>query len=898
MDAYKALITNIFNNATLIEVPFFQRPYVWNEELWAKFIEDMEFVVKTRKPHFLGAIILKDAGQPGPGENYAQHRTVVDGQQRLTTFLLFLKVLCLKLNQPTVFDLQFRLGGQEIALRHGKNDSAAFEKVISSVKVEKISNPKPESRIIEAYNYFIDHVDASKLDIMTIFMNAQFVKIELGMDEDEQQIFDTINSLGVRLTTAELLKNYFFSRKDIDQYNKSWVEIFEKDDETRAYWNQEFEMGRLTRSLIDVFFDSFFQLFVQSPVYKVTAEDKIAYSRWEHLAKSYQDFIRVYCNGNKQVILDRLADAANKFRSHFDPESVNRQMSKQPGMDRMNVIIFGLKTSTLVPYVLYLACEVNEPEEFNKMMGILESYVMRRLVIRATTKNYNNLFVSLILNQVNTAEGLLSALKRIGDGTTYVPSDEELLSGFRNSKLTNLQAKGVIYFIESGMRSDRSAVALLGFRQYSLEHLMPRKWRNCWAPCATEELARERDQKLQTLGNFAIITQSLNTSISDADWNSKKIGKKDNPGLNQCASGLLTMENVLPEEVWDVDRIDTRADWLWEKAKILWSDIAPAISDGSVSARGTTQTVITAELRKRYWAFALPQIKEANLYRGAFSNCNSTKYNFISGYFGLNGVRVDCVANFDAARIDLVCYDKETNKNKVLFDQLYSHKEEIERRLGVQLRWDRAENYVSSWIMYPLYGVSIENERDWPQMAAFHAEWSSKIISAVLSYFDEQLAVENRLCEIAAWTREWVFAKNDIICDTANCNRNYTRFTTPAMSAILPELKDSPSAWGTDTHYFYEIYTMNSGKVLLQMAINSQNITDEFRAVCDEIQKYYPCRVGADDWSYRLPFKTKAVKVEDMTKTQLFSYLDQCFDQLCAFEKDLKQKLARGAATQ
>ena len=63
MDAQKALITNIFNNSTLIEVPFFQRPYVWNEELWAKFIEDMEYVVKTGKSHFLGAIILKDAGR-------------------------------------------------------------------------------------------------------------------------------------------------------------------------------------------------------------------------------------------------------------------------------------------------------------------------------------------------------------------------------------------------------------------------------------------------------------------------------------------------------------------------------------------------------------------------------------------------------------------------------------------------------------------------------------------------------------------------------------------------------------------------------------------------------------------------------------------------------------------
>lgn len=57
MDAHKALITNIFNNSTLVEVPFFQRSYVWREDLWGRLLEDMEFVVKTKKPHFLGLIL-------------------------------------------------------------------------------------------------------------------------------------------------------------------------------------------------------------------------------------------------------------------------------------------------------------------------------------------------------------------------------------------------------------------------------------------------------------------------------------------------------------------------------------------------------------------------------------------------------------------------------------------------------------------------------------------------------------------------------------------------------------------------------------------------------------------------------------------------------------------------
>jgi len=74
-----------------------------------------------------------------------------------------------------------------------------------------------------------------------------FVGIDLGIDEDEQQIFDTINSLSVRLTTAELLKNHFFGRNDLNSYDANWKQIFEKDDETKEFWDNEVTAGRTKR---------------------------------------------------------------------------------------------------------------------------------------------------------------------------------------------------------------------------------------------------------------------------------------------------------------------------------------------------------------------------------------------------------------------------------------------------------------------------------------------------------------------------------------------------------------------------------------------------------------------------------------------------------------------------
>lgn len=168
-----------------------------------------------------------------------------------------MKVLCLKLGQSTTFDCQFRIMGQSIALRHGRNDIEAFERVMASTSTDKIDNPAPQSRIIEAYNYFVEHIDENKLNIMMVMMNAQFVRIDLNADEDEQQIFNTINSLGVNLTTSELLKNYFFSRDTISEYEAKWASVFEKDDDAKSYWDTEIETGRMKRAIIDIFFDSF-----------------------------------------------------------------------------------------------------------------------------------------------------------------------------------------------------------------------------------------------------------------------------------------------------------------------------------------------------------------------------------------------------------------------------------------------------------------------------------------------------------------------------------------------------------------------------------------------------------------------------------------------------------------
>jgi uncharacterized protein with ParB-like and HNH nuclease domain len=142
------------------------------------------------------------------------------------------------------------------------------------------------------------------------------------------------------------------------------------------------------------------------------------------------------------------------------------------------------------------------------------------------------------------------------------------------------------------------------------------------------------------------------------------------------------------------------------------------------------------ELRRRYWAYALNLIKEAHGESKSFSNVNPSKENWVSGFFGINGFNLCCVANYDSARVELYMGKAKKKENKKAFDMLMAHREEIEKTLGVSLIWNRGDDIKSSKVSYQINGVSIDNETDWLQMARFHAEWSKKFYDIIVPYLN------------------------------------------------------------------------------------------------------------------------------------------------------------------
>src|SRR5699024_5273594 len=89
----------VFMQPQRLIVPLFQRPYVWNEEnQWEPLWNDVRRVAQRlladphgrHEPHFLGAVVVQQLqNQTGS----MQERTIIDGQQRLTTLQLLLDAL-------------------------------------------------------------------------------------------------------------------------------------------------------------------------------------------------------------------------------------------------------------------------------------------------------------------------------------------------------------------------------------------------------------------------------------------------------------------------------------------------------------------------------------------------------------------------------------------------------------------------------------------------------------------------------------------------------------------------------------------------------------------------------------------------------------------------------------
>jgi uncharacterized protein with ParB-like and HNH nuclease domain len=581
MEATKQQIASIFNGHRVLEVPFYQRSYVWKMEQWQRFLEDMEFITHCNQDYFLGSVILKQQ-MTDMGESN-DHRTIIDGQQRFTTLALFAKSLCLKTNDIDTFNQHFTVrnkkkGTKSLALIHSLNDRTDFEKILALE--EDIPIEDAHSNILNCYNFFQENINVDKLDIDTLMAHIVFIAIELQQQDDEQVIFDTINSLGVRLTTAELLKNYFFTEAHREEYEQFWMPIFEKDRDVINYWDSTVSAGRMRRSNIDAFFAAYLNIKIHDPKIGIDAEHKTIYRRADSIFSNYKDLINTY-GLEKKDLLWEIMEYAEIYKSNINPDIDSVELPGKPCVERINFLISVMDNSTMLPYVLYVLRNVRSASERNLIFGYLESYIVRRQLCKSENNSYSDLFSeNLVGNQILTLEALKDYIENKGEiQALSLPNDDRIRESLLDTDHPNKRGLAILFLMETRLRSGRPhATKLYPFEEYSLEHLMPKKYEKNW-PLIDGYDEDARKFLINTLGNMAILPQRLNSSISNAKWKVKKEGNKKQNGIAYYASDLVTLKNVIKKKDWNETTIIERAEWLAEVAVRIWPSYLPGQED-------------------------------------------------------------------------------------------------------------------------------------------------------------------------------------------------------------------------------------------------------------------------------------------------------------------------------
>lgn len=571
MQATSLALSNIFTGYRIFDIPFYQRAYVWEKEQWQRFLEDMELISKLNKDYFLGCTILK---QENTNLGANDHITIIDGQQRFTTIAIFCKALCLKTDEMDVFNRYFMVRNKKTqtrscALVHGLNDRKDFERVIGLTEDSQIET-ESKSHIIQAYNFFQKNIDIEKVDIDSLMKHITFIDIELHQEDDEQTIFDTINSLGVRLTTAELLKNYFFTESTVEEYRELWVPVFEKNQEVYEYWNSQITAGRVKKNNIDAFFTAFLNIKIQDPKLKVDNEHKMLYRRADSIFASYKDMISTYHLDKKELYWE-IVEYAELYAKYINSNVVDSDLSGKSCIERVNFMLFTLDCLTLLPYVLYVLRNVHDEKERNGIFGYLESYVVRRIICKSDNKNFSDLFSEMLIgNEIKTLEGLKQFIEGRSEMALKFPDDELLQESVHEVEQPNKRGLAILYLMETRIRHRQPhATKLLSFSEYTLEHIMPKKYEKNW-PLRAGYDEQTRRQMINTLGNMAMLPQRLNSSISNANWEVKKNGNAQRKGLSYFASDIVILKGVVARKEWNEDTIFNHAEWLADTAITIW----------------------------------------------------------------------------------------------------------------------------------------------------------------------------------------------------------------------------------------------------------------------------------------------------------------------------------------
>ncbi|WQT11439.1 DUF262 and DUF1524 domain-containing protein [Helicobacter pylori] len=532
-------------------IPIYQRLYSWKKEQCEQLWDDIIKIGGNDKAngHFIGSILYARVD-----DTHSSPLLIIDGQQRLTTItLLFIalrnrssdedkrkKIESYLINSDKDGDKKFRL-----ILSESDKDT-----LLSLIDENKRKPSEPSLKIMENFKLFEKWINENTDKLETIFKGLEklmIVWIALKKEKDDPQlIFESMNSKGIELTQADLIRNYIVME----------TEVKKQEDFYNQYWRameEDFKQSEKQSKKEDLF-NKFVRHYLTIKTREIPNINKVyeAFKRYQQErgieTEALLQDLQKYCGFFCQIVFKKEAD-----------KDLNKALS----------FLVDLEMDVIYPLLLELYSDYSDGvlsmQDFIPIIALIESYICRRAVCGLGTNSLNKVF-PFVTKKINKDQYLESIKVHFGYLTEKqrFPNDDEFKKLFITIDFYHFKKRE--YFLERLEIFDTKEP--VNTKECTIEHIMPQTLKEEWKRDLGGNFQAIHEKYLHTIGNLTLT--GYNKEYRNNSFQEKRDmenGFKQSPlRLNQS---LKDLESFGEKEI--EKRANDLADWalkIWTYPKL------------------------------------------------------------------------------------------------------------------------------------------------------------------------------------------------------------------------------------------------------------------------------------------------------------------------------------------
>lgn len=547
---------------TQFVIPIYQRNYDWSEEQCKQLLEDIMEVGRSPKDeakvHFIGSIVYvcNDEYTTDEIEQYV----IIDGQQRITTITLLLIALYhqaeeLEDNKLAETIYEYYLinknaddDSYKVKLKATENNERDLHYLLNKIPIPDSAY----SNIKNNYNFFAKHITEDNREIIYDgFKRLLFVEIRLERGKDNaQKIFESLNSTGLDLSQADLIRNYILMGLEPSEqtrlYNKYWAIIESNTKHEGVSYVSDFIRDYLTIRMGDI-----------------------------------PNKNKVYSTFKKEFKLDEINELENMLRSLRTFSEIYKTFINPGCIEDRDI-------KDEISYIKYIEINVSYPfllqvfEDYNtgiinkeillRILKFVQSYACRRFIMDLPTNALNKIFMNLYRQiDKNDYESSLYYYVLTRSGKVRMPSDIEITNYLCDKDLYNAKSKMKLYILERLENfENKEKVAIIGNSDITIEHIFPQKPDLKWKTEIPENEYKLFSEKyIHTIGNLTL--SGNNGSLGNRSFLEKKFMNKDNGEQGYSYSRLWLNRSLNEINEWNISNYKRRTETLIARFLQIWS---------------------------------------------------------------------------------------------------------------------------------------------------------------------------------------------------------------------------------------------------------------------------------------------------------------------------------------